>query len=941
MRGRFVGRESELDGIARVVALSLARRGPAASISLAPPGSGKTRLLREAVGRVAGQRVLFATGYEPDRAVPLSAVQPLLQELARSPRGGRRLRATAFGGQAWGQGASPLRLFEATYRCLRGEAPLVLVLDDLQWVDEVSVALIGYLLRAAEAEGVALAIVSAGRPSAMAGSFRDLLAASLSESCPPIELDLGPLTETAGVAMVRSLSPTVTSAGASRIWREAAGSPFWIEALATAGDALGDSLARRFGQLGSDAAAILQVLAIVARPTDGRELSEILDWPPARVETGIAELRSRGLAIEGAATVEAAHDLIREAARRHVPPDAARRLHGRLARLLHATADGDVRTLREALHHALAAEADPLDIALDLAAAPQRRLIGGAGVTDLAGLAAATDPSDPRRASLEERLAELATELGDRPLELERWLVVAERPEPLVRGRALLAASRAAYRVGMRETASGLIARCRAVRADDTALAIALDAHESEILRWLDHRLAEARRLTQRALAAAERALREAERGDRPLTASLRAACIEALRAASDLALQEGNERDQATYAERIVELADGELERMEAELLMSSAYRRAGRMAVAEETARRVGEQAARRLYPAIAVSAGHHLARALYAQGRMAEAETVAAETEQLSGRIGESGRFLSEIRALRPGIAVSRGDWRAGLARLLADIGREPDPHYQLGIQQEIATWLARLGGPDDHEEVRRKIVEARASLAAVGCPRCSRELALRSASALARIGDVDEARRAIASRANETVRHSLEGRLFLREATGVLRLAEGRHRQAAQRLERLSTRLAAAGQQREAQWADLDRAAALAHVDASQAIAVLRSVAERAEAGGIRTDLQVARIRLRQLGARIAPPRPAGGPLGLSRRELEVARMAAAGSSNPEIAATLFLSRKTVERHISAALAKVGVRNRTELASRLALLSAPVEAASIGPVDPDPT
>ena len=51
---------------------------------------------------------------------------------------------------------------------------------------------------------------------------------------------------------------------------------------------------------------------------------------------------------------------------------------------------------------------------------------------------------------------------------------------------------------------------------------------------------------------------------------------------------------------------------------------------------------------------------------------------------------------------------------------------------------------------------------------------------------------------------------------------------------------------------------------------------------------------------------------------------MARLAASGASNPEIASTLFLSRKTVERHVSAALKKVGARNRTELASRLAAL-----------------
>jgi DNA-binding NarL/FixJ family response regulator len=61
------------------------------------------------------------------------------------------------------------------------------------------------------------------------------------------------------------------------------------------------------------------------------------------------------------------------------------------------------------------------------------------------------------------------------------------------------------------------------------------------------------------------------------------------------------------------------------------------------------------------------------------------------------------------------------------------------------------------------------------------------------------------------------------------------------------------------------------------------------------------------------------RPAGV---LSEREQEIALLAASGQTNPEIAAALYLSRKTVERHVSSVLGKLGLRSRVELAREVA-------------------
>ena len=63
------------------------------------------------------------------------------------------------------------------------------------------------------------------------------------------------------------------------------------------------------------------------------------------------------------------------------------------------------------------------------------------------------------------------------------------------------------------------------------------------------------------------------------------------------------------------------------------------------------------------------------------------------------------------------------------------------------------------------------------------------------------------------------------------------------------------------------------------------------------------------------------RPADGWDSLTPVELEVARLAASGISNVEIAAQLFIARGTVKMHLSSVYQKLEVANRTELAAAL--------------------
>ncbi len=105
------------------------------------------------------------------------------------------------------------------------------------------------------------------------------------------------------------------------------------------------------------------------------------------------------------------------------------------------------------------------------------------------------------------------------------------------------------------------------------------------------------------------------------------------------------------------------------------------------------------------------------------------------------------------------------------------------------------------------------------------------------------------------------------------------------------------------------------------DREGALRELRVVHETLLALGAEKELERTRNQFRELEARPPTKRPAPGAVGLTGRELELARAVAEGLSNKAIAKQFGISVRTVTTHLTNAFRKLDVSNRTELADTI--------------------
>lgn len=367
----LVGRDEEMEILAQVVGLA----GPGAPgarpviLVTGEPGIGKTRLLRELVGRVRskGGWVLASPVFETEEVRPYGPWIDLIRALPPGvpAEGAERHLATLLAAPGPGPPEDgPTRraqLFDAVAgllgRLTDAGGPGLVVLDDVQWLDPSSATMLHYVARTLSQAPLTLALAARleeiEEDSAPARILR-----SLDQSGRLRRISLGRLGAADTATLVQAVDDT---ADASRVFATSEGNPLFTLALAgslgtgtaCAPRTIEDELAARLEKLDPEARSLLPWIAALGRVFQVPILVHVVDRPAPDIVEALDRLERRGiLRAAGADRYDFTHSLLRQAAYQRLSEPARRAIHRAIARALDGADAPDGGTSSAVAHHA-------------------------------------------------------------------------------------------------------------------------------------------------------------------------------------------------------------------------------------------------------------------------------------------------------------------------------------------------------------------------------------------------------------------------------------------------------------------------------------------------------------------------------------------------------------------------------------------------------------
>lgn len=918
------GRATELARLSRF--LDEVAGHPAALLIEGEAGIGKTTLWSAGIdqARHRGWQVLTCRPVQAEAALSFSALGDLLEPVPEAVLGGlpgpqRRALDVALlraepGPEPPDQRAVAVA-FLGVIRALAEAAPVIVGVDDLPWLDRASSDVLEYAQRRLTTQRAGLlATVATGDAPSPAVSARDWFPAGRLQV-----LTAGPLSVPALDAVLRAKGgPPEPWPEVVEVHEASGGNPYFALELAAALGAHGRRrgsrqplpvpgslrplVQRRLAALSPAGREVALVAAAAAAPTVGVVLAACADEQAAR--DGLDSAEEAGVLSIDDDRVRFAHPLLRSVHYASATGRQRRRAHQRLARVTGA-AEGQVR------HLALAADGPDEPLAARLTAAAQVACRRGAAVAgaELADLALRLTPADQPAARVRRLLdtgrLHLAAFDPDGARELLEQATELSEPGPL-RATALhhlarvtgylegLPAALPLLRRALAEAGEGTALSAEVHRdigfvlgvstedftqapidqflaAFDTATRLGDEGLMSQLLAF--QAIAEfvtghgvRRDLTGGALARRRQAARV------PMELRPRLLVSHVLRCSDDLA----GARAQLTaeYTEAVEQGAETDLPFLILHLAELETW--AGNYDLAEKYASH-GYQVALAAGGATAAACMHAvraLIRAVRGPFDEARAEADAAIDGGL--RSGVSYPALLGCHAL-------------GLVELAS--GNPPGAHGILSMVTAATSgremvdpgWFALRPVPSDIEALIRlgDLATAEPLLASLE----ERARALDRASALAAAG---RCRALLASAQGD---HDA--------ADAALEAAFAAHARLDMPFELARTQLAAGDVARRARR----KAAARDHVESARAAFTRLGAEPWAE----RAATELARLSVSR----------AGGP-ALTQAERQVAGLVAAGHTNREVAAELYMGLRTVEAHLSAVYRKLGIRSRSELA-----------------------